>query len=76
MNALTFPDHHNFTDTDIQTILKQANGRKIITTEKDYMRLQGLIPQEQLFYLPIKTEFMQKSTEFNHSILKFILEKC
>ena len=72
MNTLTFPDHHNFTDTDIQTILKQASGRKIITTEKDYMRLQGLIPQEQLFYLPIKTEFLNNSNTFNTCIKRFV----
>ncbi|MDP5002021.1 MAG: tetraacyldisaccharide 4'-kinase, partial [Flavobacterium sp.] len=31
---------------------------KIITTEKDFVRLNGLLPKEQLFYLPIKSVFL------------------
>lgn len=42
---LAFPDHHNFTASDIKAIHEKfgtfANDNKIIvTTEKDYMRLQ------------------------------------
>ena len=48
---MTFPDHHAFTPKDIQQIMDKAAGKKIITTEKDYMRLQRLIPNNQLFYL-------------------------
>jgi tetraacyldisaccharide 4'-kinase len=52
---LEFPDHHDFSATDIDSILQQAAGRPIVTTEKDFMRLQGKIPAQQLFYLPIQS---------------------
>nr|WP_305070032.1 tetraacyldisaccharide 4'-kinase [Flavobacterium covae] len=67
-NRMIFTDHHNFTETDLKNILKRAAGRKIITTEKDYMRLKGKLPKEQLYYLPIKTVLKKKIYYLN---LKF-----
>jgi len=39
---IEFPDHYSYTSNDIEQILKQANemNYKIITTEKDYLRLE------------------------------------
>lgn len=56
--TLVFPDHHQFSEQDCDHILATAKGRKIITTEKDFVRLNGLLPKEQLFYLPIKSVFL------------------
>ena len=40
---IEFPDHYDYTDEDINKILKQSNSlnAKIITTEKDYYRLKN-----------------------------------
>ncbi len=57
-DTLVFPDHHHFSKQDCELILAKANGRKIITTEKDFVRLNGLLPKSQLFYLPIKSTFL------------------
>jgi len=40
---IEFPDHYTYTTKDIKQILKQANDLncKIITTEKDYLRLEN-----------------------------------
>ncbi|KAA5538430.1 tetraacyldisaccharide 4'-kinase [Paenimyroides baculatum] len=65
---LTFPDHHFFSDQDITNIIHKANGRKIITTEKDYMRLQNLLPKDQLYYLPIEMDFVKDSKAFDLEI--------
>uniref|UniRef100_UPI00404A6A24 tetraacyldisaccharide 4'-kinase n=2 Tax=Flavobacterium sp. TaxID=239 RepID=UPI00404A6A24 len=62
---LTFPDHHSFSAEDIANIQKQAKNQRIITTEKDYMRLKGLLPAEQLFYVPIRTKIIDKEAEFD-----------
>jgi tetraacyldisaccharide 4'-kinase len=61
--TLVFPDHHHFSKQDCKQILAKANGRKIITTEKDFVRLNGLLPKEQLFYLPIKSAFLNKNID-------------
>ena len=61
--ALVFQDHHHFSKQDCEQILVKANGRKIITTEKDFVRLNGLLPKEQLFYLSIKSTFLNKNID-------------
>lgn len=69
--CLTFPDHHHFSESDIHRILEKANGNKIITTEKDYMRLQHLLPQRQLYYLPIEMQFLKSKSKFDEFIYDF-----
>lgn len=71
-DCLTFADHHFFSDQDLKSILQKANGRKIITTEKDYMRLQNLLPKDQLYYLPIEMDFLKDSKAFDLEIGKVI----
>ena len=70
--CLSFPDHHNFTDKDILEIKKLAQNNIIITTEKDYVRLKGSLPNEQLFYLPIQSSFLLKSDDFDKNILNYV----
>lgn len=71
-STMVFPDHHHFTEKDIQTILETANGRKIVTTEKDFVRLKGKLPIDQLYYLPIKSSFVTSSNEFDKKILEYV----
>ena len=61
--TLVFPDHHDFSKQDGELILAKANGREIITTEKDFVRLNGLLPKSQLFYLPIKSVFLNTNID-------------
>ncbi|MGY6650504.1 tetraacyldisaccharide 4'-kinase [Wenyingzhuangia sp. IMCC45574] len=67
---LEFPDHHNFTVKELKEIHEKSMKYKILTTEKDYVRLQSEV--NNLFYLPIETEFLNKSEVFDASILKYI----
>lgn len=74
---LEFPDHHNFSGSDIQKIDAEFDKIKsthkiIVTTEKDYMRLKderALI--ENLFYLPIQVE-LNDETSFREIILNYV----
>jgi tetraacyldisaccharide 4'-kinase len=70
--CLSFPDHHNFTDKDILEIKNVAQNNIIITTEKDYVRLKGSLPGEQLFYLPIQSSFVSGSENFDKTILDYV----
>ena len=62
-----FPDHHNFKNTEISKIKKIAfeNGLKIITTEKDYKRLNNR-NKKNIKYLKIKLHInhLNKFTKF------------
>lgn len=50
-----YSDHHNFDDSEISDLEQQ---KVILTTEKDFMRLQPVIKDVELYYLPITTEFL------------------
>lgn len=69
---LPFPDHHNFTVSDIQYIQKKSNNKPIITTEKDFVRLKGKINPAQLFYLPIQSVFLSEGENFNKQIIHYV----
>jgi tetraacyldisaccharide 4'-kinase len=71
--CLTFPDHHHFSDSDLQTIQNKAQEKKIITTEKDYVRLKESKLVSPLYYLPIKSTFINKKQDFDSSILEYIM---
>ena len=51
----SFPDHHNFSISEIEELTKHL---LILTTEKDFMRLQQLMDTTNLYYLPISTVFL------------------
>lgn len=70
--CLTFPDHHNFSDADLDAIQNKANGKKIITTEKDYVRLKDSKLVSQLYYLPIKSTFIKHQQNFDATILEYV----
>ena len=72
--CLTFPDHHHFSDADLNSIRNKANGRKIITTEKDYVRLKDSELVDQLYYLPIKSSFINHQQDFDATILAYVKE--
>ena len=68
--VMSFPDHHNFTETDIESIRQRANGRTILTTEKDATRLHGL---ENIKVIPIEVEFIDgKKSEFDEMVNSFV----
>lgn len=69
---LTYPDHHHFSEKDIAEIKEKSKGKIIITTEKDFVRLKGSLAKEQLFYLPIKSEFLQNQEVFDKTIFNYV----
>jgi tetraacyldisaccharide 4'-kinase len=56
-----YADHHHFSASEIATLQKEE---LIITTEKDYMRLQTPLGKYALYYLPIKTIILNKQEAF------------
>lgn len=83
LERLKFPDHHHFTDADMENLKKIFNNiaaanKIILTTEKDAMRLKSPEYAEALkdlpvFYLPIEIEFHDKDKEqFNEQIIHYV----
>lgn len=64
-----YPDHHLFSDIE----LKELRGEEcILTTEKDFMRLQGKLGKVSLYYLPIKTVIQGQEEVFTNEIEKHL----
>ncbi|WP_085473698.1 tetraacyldisaccharide 4'-kinase [Sphingobacterium psychroaquaticum] len=77
MEHISFPDHHAFTDTDINRVVRTfnniLNSKKIIlTTEKDMQRLpQSFVLAYPIYYIPITQEIaFNQSDVFNTLILR------
>ena len=70
--VMTFSDHHHFTESDILNIKSQAIDKIIVTTEKDFVRLDAKILRKQLFYLPIKSKFLSNQESFDAIILNYV----
>jgi tetraacyldisaccharide 4'-kinase len=81
VEVLLFADHHNFDSSDIKEIHQKFNtfaleNVAIITTEKDYVRLQTKLTADELenypwYYLPIELK-IENEDEFNLLIKKYV----
>ncbi|MDG1022629.1 MAG: tetraacyldisaccharide 4'-kinase [Flavobacteriaceae bacterium] len=69
---LNFPDHHNFSSSDIERIQKIRKNGIVVTTEKDFTRLSPLMNSLDLYYLPITMEFINPKEQilFDQTIRK------
>ena len=64
---LKYPDHYDFTTNDLEKIRTHFNqlpskNKIIVTTEKDYMRLQAKL--ENMCYISIKSTFLKDENLF------------
>jgi tetraacyldisaccharide 4'-kinase len=82
ITALSFPDHHQFNQNDINRINETfkilPSPKLIITTEKDATRLEGIEGlseevQQALYILPVSIRFMLDQEEtFNQKIISYV----
>ena len=70
VKELVFPDHHNYKKQDIKNIKYQAKkfDAKIITTEKDFIKLSKN-NQKNIDFIKVKINFREKNNFINY--LKF-----
>lgn len=55
----TFSDHHHYTQADLAKLLSEADEKKarLITTEKDYVRLPDIYGKDKIDILPVQIKF-------------------
>ncbi|MBK7028446.1 MAG: tetraacyldisaccharide 4'-kinase [Bacteroidales bacterium] len=85
LSMLSFPDHHHFSEKDIQSIKETFNSlptrrKLIITTEKDAMRLRNeeaksMLKDIPVYYLPIRSNFHPKDKEQFDSALQSLMNQ-
>jgi tetraacyldisaccharide 4'-kinase len=66
---MKFPDHHEFSRSELEALQKQS---KILTTQKDYMRLKSNLKSDQLFYIPIETQIINQPEKLEKYITDFL----
>ena len=70
--VISYPDHHHFSNAEIEALKSQAGEKNIVTTEKDFVRLEAEILRKQLYYLPIKSRLISNATAFDQIILDYV----
>jgi tetraacyldisaccharide 4'-kinase len=70
--VITYPDHHHFSNAEIVALKSQAGEKIIVTTEKDFVRLEAEVLRKQLYYLPIKSRMISNATAFDQIILDYV----
>ncbi|MCW5911916.1 MAG: tetraacyldisaccharide 4'-kinase [Cyclobacteriaceae bacterium] len=75
-----FADHHRYTVEDVSRINREADGRSIMTTEKDMVKLINPdllthLQQADWFYLPMETGFLVNGSEFDGMMQAVVAEK-
>ncbi len=77
IHHIEFPDHHFFTEEDIDKIKREfkelPKNKILLTTEKDYTRLEGKL--DELCYLPIETSFLNNQEDFDSILLNSLHQK-
>lgn len=56
-NHIEFPDHHEFSESDLEKLQEKS---KILTTQKDYMRLKSKLKTDELYYISIETRILNQ----------------
>jgi len=69
--VLKYSDHHNFSENELKDIQEKATDKIIITTEKDYARIREKLDANKLFYLPIKSRFLERENDFKEQVFRF-----
>ena len=67
-----YADHHDFSVKEIEELNRLAKDKLVITTEKDYVRLKGNLPDEKLYYLPMQTVFIDRADYFDKKIIHYV----
>jgi len=64
--TVSFPDHYNYKKKDIENLFSLGNksNSRLVTTEKDYLRLQHLGLSQNISYLPVELNFIEEEKFF------------
>lgn len=82
VETIQFADHHNYTNSDYNKIIKhynhllQKNGGIILTTEKDYQRIDiTVFNNYPTYYIPIEIDFLNNGKSIFNSTIETYLKK-
>lgn len=70
IHKLVFPDHHNFSLSQVKDILAQAEESDcyVITTEKDIVKLRRIVDSPRILFLQINVVFSEGEEELKRKL--------
>ncbi len=65
-NRLPYPDHHEFEEHDIQNLIQESNGKTLLCTSKDAVKLQEWPQMQEVNwgFVPIEVSFLDGEDDF------------
>ena len=73
---LEFPNHNQYSLTEIEKIKLKNKNKLILTTEKDFWKLEPYFNSDVLYYLPIKMSFFDNLETLRfHKLINYTLSK-
>ena len=72
LEQISFPDHYNYSETELDNLIRKTkeNNAILLTTEKDYLRINKE-HRKNIYFLKIKIEIENKNN-FIEEIRKII----
>jgi tetraacyldisaccharide 4'-kinase len=74
VEALTYPDHHPFTEADAADIMARATRRTIVMTHKDAVKLRALLPPSTEAYVLEQSVTIESGADALEAALRRALE--
>jgi tetraacyldisaccharide 4'-kinase len=71
VEAVEFPDHHDYTVEEVQRLQSQEDAEMVITTEKDAVKIDRMVSEEHVFFLSIEA-----AIEEEDQFIRTVLEKA
>jgi tetraacyldisaccharide-1-P 4'-kinase len=75
VEAATYPDHHPFNAGDAANLMARGNGRMMVMTHKDAVKLRGLLPSSVEAYVLEQTVAIESGADALDAALRRALEE-
>lgn len=67
--TIDYKDHFTYTKKDTNKIFSLSDGNLILTTEKDYYKLQENMNSDLLFYVKINIQFNEEDSRLLKTLI-------
>lgn len=74
IEKVEFADHHNYTELEVLELTQKASEQNaiLITTEKDFVKINKVNSTDQIYYLSISIDFLEGEAPLREQIRKLL----
>ena len=67
--TINYKDHFTYSKKDVEKISSLSDGNLILTTEKDYHKIQDQLNSDLLFFVKINVHFNEEDSKLFKSLI-------